>query len=68
MTCSATSGAGERVQFLVPKIELSGELTLLAFAVLVGVGIAAGIPPPCVPRGSIRRWRCGMSSAATRDS
>jgi putative ABC transport system permease protein len=37
--------SAERVQFLMPDTRFSGDLALLAFIVLVGVGIAAGIAP-----------------------
>jgi putative ABC transport system permease protein len=35
----------ERIQFLMPAVQFSSELTVLAFVVLVAVGIAAGIFP-----------------------
>ena len=37
--------SAERAQFLMPSVTLSASLTLISFAVLVGVGILAGIVP-----------------------
>jgi len=37
--------SGERIEFLMPAVHFSGQLALLSFVVLVGVGIAAGIAP-----------------------
>jgi ABC-type antimicrobial peptide transport system permease subunit len=38
-------GTAARIEFLIPSIQFSGELAAVAFVVLVGVGIAAGIAP-----------------------
>jgi len=37
--------AAERIQFLMPQVRFSPRLALLSFAVLVGVGIVAGVVP-----------------------
>lgn len=42
---AALRGEAGRVEFLLPAVRFSPELALLAFVVLVGVGIAAGIVP-----------------------
>jgi putative ABC transport system permease protein len=41
----ALRNSADRIQFLMPEIRFSADLALLSFAVLVGVGIAAGIAP-----------------------